>query len=165
MTRKVFYSFHYEKDYWRTSQVRNIGVVEGNVPVHDNKWEEVKGGGDSAIKKWISEQLHGRTCTIVLVGAETANRKWVKYEICESWKKGMGVVGVRIHKLLDSDSKASPCGGNPFASLNCGNDVPNLKSIVKCYDPSGVTSTDCYKCIAENLTQIVEEAIEIRNQY
>ena len=164
MTRKVFYSFHYEKDYWRTGQVRNIGVVEGNVPVHDNKWEEVKGGGDSAIKKWISEQLQGRTCTIVLIGAETANRKWVKYEICESWKKGMGVVGIHIHNLRDSDGNVSSCGANPFASLNCGNDVPNLRSIVKCYDPSGVTSTDCYKIIAENLARIVEEAIRIRDK-
>ena len=77
----------------------------------------------------------------------------------------MGVVEICIHKLLDSDRKASPRGGTPFAFLNCENDVPNLESIVKCYDPSGATSTDCYKIIAENLARIVEEAIRIRDQY
>ena len=81
MARKVFYSFHYQADGWRASKVRNIGVVEGNAPATDNKWEEVKRGGDAGIKRWIDEQLAGRTCTIVLVGAETAARQWVKYEI------------------------------------------------------------------------------------
>ena len=50
MTRKVFYGFHYEKDDWRAGQVKNICIVEGNEPAHDNEWEEVKSGGDSAIK-------------------------------------------------------------------------------------------------------------------
>lgn len=162
MTRRVFYSFHYEKDSWRAAQVRNIGVVEGNVPVHDNKWEEVKCGGDSAIRNWISEPLHGRTCTVVLIGAETANRKWVKYEICESWKRGMGVVGIHIHRLLDSDGSTSRRGKNPFISLNCGKEVPNLNSILVSHLP---ISSDCYNWIARNLTQIVEDAIEIRCQY
>ena len=32
MTRRVFYSFHYELDYWRAAQVRNIGRLECNRP-------------------------------------------------------------------------------------------------------------------------------------
>lgn len=53
MARKVFYSFHYQKDGWRASKVRNIGIVEGNAPASDNKWEEVKRSGDAAIRRWI----------------------------------------------------------------------------------------------------------------
>lgn len=37
MTRKVFYRFHYQRDGWRASKVRNIGVVEGSRPASDNK--------------------------------------------------------------------------------------------------------------------------------
>ena len=37
----------------RVSQIRNIGVIEGNCPVSDNEWEEVKKGGESAIKQWM----------------------------------------------------------------------------------------------------------------
>lgn len=68
MSRKVFYSFHFTPDSWRASQVRNIGIVEGNQPVSDNDWEDVKRGGNDAIQKWINNQLHGRSCTIVLIG-------------------------------------------------------------------------------------------------
>lgn len=53
MARKVFFSFHYDPDCWRASQIRNIGALEGNSPVSDNKWEEIKKGGDTAIEKWI----------------------------------------------------------------------------------------------------------------
>ena len=91
MARRVFFSFHYEADNWRTSQVRNIGVVEGNRPVTDNKWEEIKRGGAKAIQNWIDGQLTGKSCTIVLIGAATAGRKWIKYEIEKSWNDGKGV--------------------------------------------------------------------------
>ena len=45
MARRCFYSFHYDVDAWRASQVRNMGVIEGNAPVSDNDWESVKKGG------------------------------------------------------------------------------------------------------------------------
>ena len=77
MSRKAFYSFHFKPDSWRASQVRNIGVVDGNQPVSDNDWEDVKKGGDSAIQEWIDDQLAGRSCTIVLIGENTAGRKWI----------------------------------------------------------------------------------------
>ncbi len=74
MTRRVFYSFHYELDVWRAAKVRKMGVVEGNEPAMDNDWEVVKRGGDAAIRRWIAGQMERRTCTIVLVGAKTAGR-------------------------------------------------------------------------------------------
>ena len=77
MARRCFYSFHYKPDSTRASQVRNIGTVEGNRPATDKDWETVTGGGDAAIKRWIAAQMKGRSCTIVLVGANTANRKWI----------------------------------------------------------------------------------------
>ena len=90
MSRKAFYSFHFKPDSWRASQVRNIGVVDGNQPVSDNDWEDVKKGGDSAIQEWIDNQLAGRSCTIVLIGENTAGRKWIEYEIEKSWNDGKG---------------------------------------------------------------------------
>lgn len=80
MARKVFFSFHYKPDNWRASQVRNMGVIEGNAPVSDNDWEAIKKGGDKAIQNWIDGQLKGKSCTIVLIGANTAGRKWIKYD-------------------------------------------------------------------------------------
>lgn len=51
MKRQVFYSFHFKNDAWRAGQVRNIGVIEGNKPVSENEWEEVKKKGRANIAK------------------------------------------------------------------------------------------------------------------
>ena len=31
-------------------------------------WETIKKGGEKAIQKWIDEQMHYRSCTILLIG-------------------------------------------------------------------------------------------------
>ena len=80
MARRVFYSFHYQLDNWRAAMVRNIGSIEGNSPASDNDWETVTKGGDAAIKRWIADEMNYRTCAVVLVGSNTANRKWINYE-------------------------------------------------------------------------------------
>jgi hypothetical protein len=166
MGRRVFYSFHYKPDNWRASQVRNIGVIEGNKPVSDNDWEKVKKGGDKAIQNWIDDQLKGRSCTIVLIGEKTAGRKWIKYEIEKSWNSGKGVLGIYIHNLKDSDGNQANKGRNPFDDFTMkDNDKKKLSSIVKAYDPPYKTSTNVYDYISENIEEWVEEAIEIRDNY
>ncbi len=163
MARRVFYSFHYQPDNWRASQIRNIGVVEGNVPVTDNDWESLKKGGDDAIRRWINTQLDGRSCTIVLIGENTADRKWIKYEIEKSWTEGKGLFGIYIHNLKDSSGNLSQQGNNPFDSFKIGQ--TKLSAIVKAYNPPYVDSKYVYSYISEKISDWVEEAITIRNQY
>ena len=162
MKRKVFFSFHYKPDVTRVARVRNIGMVEGNAPVLDNDWETVKSGGSAAIKKWIAGQMHGRSCTVVLVGSNTAGRPLVKHEIIESWNNKMGVVGIHIHGLKNLDGKISAKGSNPFASIPYGNSGKKLSSIVKCYNPAGSNSKERYTWISKHLGNAVSEAIQIR---
>lgn len=163
MARRVFYSFHYDRDNWRASTVRRIGTVEGNRPATDNDWEAVKGGGDASIKRWIARQMKSRTCTVVLVGTHTAGRKWINYEIVKSWDEGMGVVGIHIHGLKNKDSKVSTKGANPFTSITHGKTGKKLSSIVKCYNPIGSNSQERYNWIKKHLANAIEEAIKIRN--
>lgn len=164
MARKCFFSFHYSPDSQRASQVRQIGSIEGNRLATDNGWEAITRGGDSAIKRWIAEQMHGKSCTVVLVGSETAGRKWINHEIVETWNKGMGVVGIYIHGLKNLLGQTSRKGKNPFDYINHGPTGKNLSSIVKCYDPIGLDSRAKYAWIAKHLSNAVEEAIRIRNQ-
>ena len=164
MARQVFYSFHYNPDSWRASQVRNIGAIEGNRPATDNEWEEVKGGGDAAIKKWINEEMKNRSCAVVLVGSNTANRKWINYEIIKSWDDNKGVVGIYIHGLKDSEGDTSQKGANPFDYIEYGNTGKKLSSIVECYNPGGGNSKERYSWIEKYLAAIVEEAIQIREK-
>lgn len=165
MARQVFYSFHYKPDNWRASQVRNIGKVEGNKPASDNDWETVTKGGDKAIQKWIDDQLKGRSCTIVLIGENTAGRKWIKYEIEKSWNDGKGLLGIYIHKLKNSAGEQSNKGRNPFEDFTMQRDNKKLSSIVKTYDPPYTTSKNVYDYISEHIEDWIETAIQIRNDY
>ena len=162
MAHRAFYSFHYKPDNWRAATVRSIGAIEGNKPAPDNDWETITKGGDAAIKKWIAEQLKGRSCTVVLVGTNTADRKWINYEIIKSWDDGMGVVGINIHGLKNSEKKVSAKGKNPFASITHGNTGKKLSSTVRCYDPAGSNSQERYDWIKKHLANAVAEANKIR---
>ncbi len=162
MARRCFYSFYYKPDNSRAAQVRNMGKIDGNTPVSDNDWETVTKGKDPAIKKWIKDQIKGRSCTVVLVGSNTANRKWINHEIVTSWIDGMGVVGIHIHGLKNLDGKVSTKGKNPFQFINYGDKGKKLSSIVKCYDPAGSDSKERYAWISKHLANAAEEAIKIR---
>lgn len=163
MARRIFYSFQYKPDNWRVSKIRNIGAIEGNKPATDNDWETVTGGGDPAIEKWIKEQMSGRSCAVVLIGQSTAGRKWINYEIVESWKKGMGVLGVHIHNITNSRDEQASKGKNPFSGFKIGETA--LDSIVKTYDPPFSTSKYVYNHIAENIADWIDDAIAIRKKY
>jgi len=163
MARKAFYSFYYAPDNWRVSQVRNMGAIDGSGFVSDNDWETVEKGGDPAIERWIASQMKGCSCTVVLVGAKTAGRKWITYEIKESWNSRMGVVGICIHNLQNRLGETSTKGTNPFSALSLG--TQTLSSIVKLYDPPYSESTNVYNYIKENMAEWVEEAIKIRASY
>lgn len=163
MARKVFFSFHFDNDAWRASQVRNMGVLEGNAPVSDNDWETVKKGGDRAIENWIDGQMKGRSCAVVLVGSATAGRKWVKYEIKKAWADGKGVVGIRVHNLKDQSGSYASSGANPFDAFTIGN--ASMSSIVPLHNPSGADSKSVYDAIKSSIDGWVEAAISIRNKY
>jgi hypothetical protein len=162
MARRVFYSFHYIPDAWRVSQVRNIGTVEDNKPASDNDWESIKKGGDAEIKKWISGQMSGRSCTIVMIGENTANRKWINFEIDKAWTDGKGVLGIHIHKLKNSSSNQSSKGLNPFDYCTIPGTATKLSTKIKVYDPPGTDSKAAYEHIAANIEAWIDAAVASR---
>ena len=162
MARRVFFSFHFANDFWRTQQVRNINAPEGQRFATPNAWEELKRTGEPAVKHWITTNLKGKSCEVVLVGSETASRKWVRHEIIEGWNAGKGVLGIHIHKLLDNNSEPSCVGANPFAQIPISNSKKTLADFVPLKNPSGANSKAVYASIAENIEDWIEEAIEAR---
>jgi len=121
MARRVFFSFHYERDIWRASQIRNSWVTK---PDRESAgfwdaadWEEVKKKGEEAIRRWINNQLEGTSVTVVLIGAETSERKYVQYEINQRWNKGNGLIEIYIHNLKDQNGKTDIKGKDPFVKL------------------------------------------------
>jgi hypothetical protein len=162
--RQVFFSFHFDNDVMRTQQIRNIGIIEGDKPASANEWEEA-GKKPGGIQKWIDENMKNKSCVIVLVGASTASRPWVKYEIRKAWMDGKGLVGIYIHNLRDPRYSNTPplfgrCsqGINPFSQFKFDNGA-SLSQVVKCYAPN---AADAYNDIANNIGEWIEEAIKLR---
>lgn len=162
MARRVFYSFHHDKDGWRTAQVRGLGFLEANRTLPDTEWAEVKRCGEPAIRQWIDRQMAGRSCVIVLIGTRTAGRRWVEYEIRKAWSENCGLLGVRVHRLLGKDGRASTKGHNPFRGIRVGG--VDLGAKVPVHDPVGTNSKDVYSYIGCHLEQWVENAISDRDR-
>jgi|AntDeeMinimDraft_4_1070355.scaffolds.fasta_scaffold11305_1 hypothetical protein len=139
MVRRVFFSFHFQRDNWRVNQVRNSWVAQGREAagyVDAAEWEEVQKRSEEEIKNWIDNQLHGTSVTAVLVGNETAGRKYVKYEIKESLKRGNGIVGIRVHRLKDKEGNTDSKGSNPFDDfvVETENGPQQLSDLFNTYD-------------------------------
>jgi hypothetical protein len=160
MARKTFFSFHYERDAWRAANVRNSGVLSkddeyGFIDAAD--WEKIERGGEVAIKRWIRDQLKNTTVTVVLIGAQTASREWVQFEIRESWKRGNAIVGVRIHGIKDQESKTDSFGANPLDVVKFA-DGTALSTVCKTYDWVANNGR-------EHLGEWLEEAVQARENH
>ena len=118
MARQVFFSFHHGGDILRVGQVRNSWLLRGMREdagfVDAASWESIKRQGDDAVRRWINNQLDGTSVTVVLIGQETSNRAWVRYEIQESHRRGNGLLGIYIHNVKDLNGHFGMQGRNPF---------------------------------------------------
>lgn len=158
MAKKCFLSFHYKPDNWRVQTVRNIGSIDEQPLLDANKWEEIKKKGDQAIKDWISSNMKGKECLVVLVGEKTADRPWVKYEIKEAWKKGLGVTAVYIHGLKNSAGQQGTKGRDPFVGLK----VDGEAVVGTAHDTPYSSSTYVYDHIKDNIDTWVADAVKAR---
>jgi len=157
MARKVFFSFHFGKDSQRAAQVRNADMLadEDEYGVIDAvDWEKLEREGTESIKRWILSQLEGTSVTVVLIGAETADRPWVRYEIRKSWERGNALVGLKIHNVKNLKGEIDSPGINPLEQIKF-TDRTTLSSVSKTYD----WNTDNGR---ENLGTWVEEAFQAR---
>lgn len=153
MKRKVFYSFHFDNDVMRVQQIRNMGVLEGDEPVSPNTWEQIK-RTEQGVKNWIEQNLSGKSCLVTLIGSQTANRPWVKYEIQRAWELGKAVVGVHIHRLNCPRNGFGTKGANPFDQFTFKRNDRIIKPLI--YEPS---FNDAYGDIRDNLETWIENAI------
>lgn len=151
----VFYSFHFDNDVMRVQLVRNIGAIEGNTPTSPNDWEKLKRKGKWAVESWIDENMKYKRCVVVLIGSETAERPWVKYEIEKAWNDGKALIGIYIHNLKCPRGGTCKKGKNPFDDFHFP-DGRKLSSVVPCFDPS---PTNAYSDIADNMSFWINGAI------
>jgi len=140
MARRVFFSFHYERDIWRANVVRNSWVTQPDREAAGfwdaSLWEEAKKQGDEAIRRMINRGIENTSVTAVLIGAETAGREWVQYEIKKSFERGNGLLGIHISSIKDRYGRPDLSGANPFDGLCIENNGKRtlLSEIYSTYD-------------------------------
>lgn len=116
MARRVFFSFHYQRDIFRVNQIRSIPNITGTAAAgfqDASLWEESKKKGRAVIEKMINDALYNTTVTVVCIGNQTANRQYVNYEIQQSIARGNGIVGIQIAHLIGHDKQADSQGSTP----------------------------------------------------
>jgi len=146
--------------------VRNSWVTkdwEENTPVDHASWEALKRKGDDAVKQWIDRQLEGAGVTVVLIGAHTSTRKFVKYEVQRSAALDKGILGVRIHNLKNKDQQTSAYGSNPLddvkkqVPLYSGSELLVGKTLSEVFKTFDYKLDDGY----HNFSRWVEEAASL----
>ena len=65
--------------------------------------------------------MNGTSVTVVLIGAETASRPYVQYEIEHSWTIDNGLIGIYIDSVKDSDGNTDVRGEDPFEKMGWTN--------------------------------------------
>lgn len=158
MARATFTSFHYQNDYWRVQQILRMGAIEGQEIMPAQNWEEVKTEGDAAVEEWINKEMAYKSAVVVLIGSQTASRKFVKYEIRRAWSIKKPLVGIRIHGLKDANGNTSTAGSNPFEQFGFSDSTKTFADYVRVFNPVGADSTQIYADIKKNLTTWIDSA-------
>lgn len=159
MSRHVFYSLHYDADRSRVELIRNLATLHANLEAKPSEWATITRSGAFAVKRWLEQQLRGRSCMIVLIGAETASRPWIQYEIQRARELNLGLLGVRIHNLTNAKGAQSKSGPNPF---EVPSDAGAQGVPVDVYDPPETDPKLVYRSIADHLPRWVEKAVAAR---
>ncbi len=162
MPRRVFLSYHHRLDAYRAIQIRESGLIEPTDLASDHVWACISRAGDSAVRRWIDEQMSEADCVIVLIGQISTGRQWIDYEIQRAWREGRGLLGVHIHNLKNHYGSQTSKGPNPFADLAPDGVRGVLEGSVRCYDPPYLTSSEVFEYIRHGLADWIERAIANR---
>ncbi len=108
-------------------------------------------------KNWIDQNMALADCVIVLIGQQTATKKFVRYEIKNAVETGKPIFGIYIHRINSMRTGSSEKGKNPFEQLTITkNGVEyKLSELVPAYNPN---MFDAYGDICKNLTTWINEA-------
>jgi hypothetical protein len=124
VARHTFFSFHYKPDVTRAWVVRNSWVMKVAQGERDDAgffdrsvFEAAQRDSEDALKRFLREGLKNTTVTCVLVGSETSLRRWVRYEIFQSFMRGNGLLAIRVHSIPGFNKLPAAVGFNPFDCL------------------------------------------------
>ncbi|QIK79044.1 TIR domain-containing protein [Sphingomonas piscis] len=121
--RRVFFSFHFQRDGWRANQIRqswrfgNEATRAGTGFFDGSLWESAQRKDDASLKALINTGLENTSVTCVLAGTETYARRWVRFEIAKSVARGNGLLTVWIDQKRDPNGLTCARGPDPLGYM------------------------------------------------
>jgi hypothetical protein len=119
--RRAFFSFNFD-DIMRVNVVRNAWKITHPDSAmrrsfqDSSLWESKKLSGDDAVKRLIREGVEYTSAVCFLIGSETWQSRWVKYEIARAIIDGRGLLGVHLNNI----KPVQQLGLNPLALMAVG---------------------------------------------
>ncbi|QDT59465.1 hypothetical protein SV7mr_19720 [Stieleria bergensis] len=162
MARRVYFAFHYQNDISRVNVVRNSWLThkdrESAGFFDASLWETAKKNGDAGIRRMIQNGLDGTSVTVFLLGSETARRPWVRFELEESYKRGNGMLAIRINGIKSLQGLTSANGENIFATFTINDAQGNQRYLSDYYSLYDWGLNDGYRNIGTWVEQAAKAA-------
>ncbi len=120
LARYIFFSFSYEDvANFKVNVVRNSWLLNNREDtfIDGSIWETQKTKNPNIIKKLIDDGMHRTSVTAILIGENTANRRWVNYELVKSFERGNGILAININRIRGKNQYISAKGQNPLDRL------------------------------------------------
>jgi hypothetical protein len=120
--RKVYFAFRFQ-DIMRVNNVRKAWCIthpssEGMRSFYDRSiWGKCKSREDATLMTLMRGGVEHSSAICVLVGTNTWQSRWVKYEIARSVIDGRGLLAVHINGLPHVDRGTADAGG--YNPLHC----------------------------------------------
>lgn len=120
MARRTFFSFHYNNDVQRAQVVKQSWLTKDREDAgffDASAMEKAKRTDSDALRAFLVKQMEGSSVVCALVGAETALRPWVRFEIMRGIWDERGLLAVRIHTIRNFQQQITTAGANPLDLL------------------------------------------------
>ena len=117
---KVFFAFDRDADRERAAMLRPLWDGPDRTSsgfCDDWAWAGVQSRGPKGVEDWVREEMEGADVVLVLIGAETAYRSAVRLAIEHAVAEGLGVVGVRVHRLVEEGAALAFPGPDPLFEM------------------------------------------------
>lgn len=103
MGRRVFISYQHND----REQARGFALLQWNRSVDftfvgRHLLTPVNSENESYIKRRVREEMDGTSVTVVLIGQNTKDSKWVRTEVEDSIARGNGVIGIKLKNQEDA---------------------------------------------------------------
>lgn len=101
--RKIFVSYHHGNDQWYYDEFSRIFSDTYDV-VQDNSLDRAidSDNQDYVMRRIRENNITGTSCTFVLCGADTPQRKYVDWEIKATLDKGHGLIGINLPSSISN---------------------------------------------------------------